>query len=473
MKKIIVSLVVLWIFVFQITLVSANNLTLQLGTIDNLIEDNYDGLSYKKLELTDNQKNKQKIFFASFNPSVEQDYEMVLHHVVDENNNFVGSSVAEIAADYEEKTGRRVVAAVNGDFFIGATPVDYYVNNGDVLHVGPYNWKNSFGFNNDGDTAIGRVNELAYKIKITDSTGVLHEYEVNKYNQEPNEGEIALITPNRMSSVSYQNTAKYLIALDQNRKTDYSFPIRGIAYRLSQGSVVNDDTVSVPTDKVLIAIKGDNAISQFFYNHFKYGNRVEIVQTPKGDFSDLDWVIGGYSILVKDNVLLPKGAHTDNGGDSLAPRTSIGITNSGELFVSVIDGRQAGYSQGITVGQQAQLALDLNAKTALELDGGGSSTFLLRVNDELTVMNQPSDGSLRKVSNAVLITLPATEEEPGDDDVTDPPGNDDDNDDENNDPDQFKDNRDDKGSKNNSMIWIPIVIGVPSLMIFFLYKRRK
>jgi hypothetical protein len=421
MKKMIVFLVILLSITFNhFSIAAESEYELTLGTIDKIKEEEQDGLLYQYMELTDTQNNLQKIFYTSFEPSDTSHYQMVLHHVEDEQGNFKNATVKEIANDYEAKTGQKVMVAVNGDFFIGATPVDYYVNNGEVLHVGPYDWKNSFGFNYDGSTAIGRVNELGLKLKLA-INGENQEFVIDKVNEEPLEGEIAVMTPDRFRSISYKNTAKYLVSLDRNRTADYSLPIGGTAYRLSKGEVVSDDTVSLGSDKVMLVIKGENEISQYFYDNFNYGTRVDVVQTLQGDFQDLNWVIGGYSVLVKDQDLLPRGAHTDNGGNVPAPRTTIGITNDGKYFVSVIDGRNSEHSLGLTVTEQAQLSLDMGAKHALELDGGGSSTFLYRVNDELQVMNQPSDGYLRSVSNAVLIIDTETNEpSPDESDVNEP-----------------------------------------------------
>ena len=45
----------------------------------------------------------------------------------------------------------------------------------------------------------------------------------------------------------------------------------------------------------------------------------------------------------------------------------------------------------------------MGAKYALELDGGGSSTAIVRIDDVLTLRNKPSDRSMRTVSNAILL----------------------------------------------------------------------
>ena len=69
----------------------------------------------------------------------------------------------------------------------------------------------------------------------------------------------------------------------------------------------------------------------------------------------------------------------------------------------MLDGRQPSYAVGVTVNQQAQIAAALGARYALELDGGGSTTVLVRIDDVLTLRNKPSDGSMRKVSNAIML----------------------------------------------------------------------
>ena len=73
----------------------------------------------------------------------------------------------------------------------------------------------------------------------------------------------------------------------------------------------------------------------------------------------------------------------------------------------------------MTVVEQAQLAKSMGAYCALELDGGGSSTFVLRQSDgTLKTVNRPTDaGGDRSVSNAVLIVRKeqASQPEPGPD----------------------------------------------------------
>ena len=81
------------------------------------------------------------------------------------------------------------------------------------------------------------------------------------------------------------------------------------------------------------------------------------------------------------------------------PRTAVGYTNNREVIFLVVDGRQE-ISEGVTFDELADIFLGLGVKEAINLDGGGSSTFW--VNGK--VVNNPSDKTgLRKVASVLII----------------------------------------------------------------------
>jgi hypothetical protein len=60
------------------------------------------------------------------------------------------------------------------------------------------------------------------------------------------------------------------------------------------------------------------------------------------------------------------------------PRTAVGLDRERKtLLLFVIDGRQPNYSEGLTLPELAQLAIDYGADAAFNLDGGGSSTLVI------------------------------------------------------------------------------------------------
>jgi exopolysaccharide biosynthesis protein len=98
--------------------------------------------------------------------------------------------------------------------------------------------------------------------------------------------------------------------------------------------------------------------------------------------------LGGFGRLLNSGSLVPSA------GGTKAPRTILGIDGTGtRLWIAVIDGRQPGYSVGLTLEESAQFLLDhTGAVEALNMDGGGSSSFVsLLASGEHLVMNRPSD----------------------------------------------------------------------------------
>ncbi len=81
------------------------------------------------------------------------------------------------------------------------------------------------------------------------------------------------------------------------------------------------------------------------------------------------------------------------------PRTGVGVTSDGKILLVVVDGRQAKWSVGATMHEFAKIFRRLGATYALNLDGGGSSTMVVKGQ----VVNRPSSGAERRVTNAALV----------------------------------------------------------------------
>ena len=98
--------------------------------------------------------------------------------------------------------------------------------------------------------------------------------------------------------------------------------------------------------------------------------------------------------LVKDgkNVV----TETTNYYNARASRTAMGITKTGKVVLMVLDGRQEPFSAGGSMIEIAQIMLDAGCYTAVNLDGGGSSTYVAKQvgDDEVSLINSPSDGTL-------------------------------------------------------------------------------
>lgn len=78
--------------------------------------------------------------------------------------------------------------------------------------------------------------------------------------------------------------------------------------------------------------------------------------------------------LIIDGVQQVKGS----AGWGVHPRTAIGQMANGTVIMAVIDGRQPGYSIGITIGELAEILLDYGAYNATLCDGGASSVMIYK-----------------------------------------------------------------------------------------------
>lgn len=81
------------------------------------------------------------------------------------------------------------------------------------------------------------------------------------------------------------------------------------------------------------------------------------------------------------------------------PRTLAGVTDDGRLLLVVVDGRQPDWSVGATFEESARILQSLGARDGLNLDGGGSSTMVIRGE----VVNRPSEGKPRAIGDAIVI----------------------------------------------------------------------
>ncbi len=105
-------------------------------------------------------------------------------------------------------------------------------------------------------------------------------------------------------------------------------------------------------------------------------------------------------LLNKGQLAYPTGER-DSFTQGRHPRTMVGITPAGEILLVTVDGRQNG-SAGLSLLEAANLMAGLGATDAVNLDGGGSTTFVTGGG----VRNRPSDGAERRVVSALALVPP-------------------------------------------------------------------
>lgn len=116
--------------------------------------------------------------------------------------------------------------------------------------------------------------------------------------------------------------------------------------------------------------------------------------------------VGGTPVLVRNG----KRWVRDDGSTFVNrrhPRTLIGWAADGTVLLVTVDGRQPGRSGGLTLAEAADLMISLGAREALNLDGGGSTTFVTRGR----VRNRPSDRLVAAAGAAKIVHVPGVGEQ--------------------------------------------------------------
>jgi phosphodiester glycosidase/flagellar hook capping protein FlgD len=164
------------------------------------------------------------------------------------------------------------------------------------------------------------------------------------------------------------------------------------------GSGQNGSILIAPGTAVLVG-RGDAAAR--LQSEAPLGTTVTLRLILQPDWTTVADAIGGGPVLVRDGnpVYRANEAFTVSQIVPRHPRTAVGQLADGRILLVVVDGRQPGYSVGMTTFEMAQTMVRLGAVRAMQLDGGGSSTLAF----DGAVLNRPSDGRERPISTALML----------------------------------------------------------------------
>jgi exopolysaccharide biosynthesis protein len=119
-----------------------------------------------------------------------------------------------------------------------------------------------------------------------------------------------------------------------------------------------------------------------------------------------------FNAVTGDRLVVQKGVTVKNlAAQTPSPRTAIGLNKNGRwLIFMVVDGRQPGYSEGVTFPELAELLISYGVYNGANMDGGGSSTMVIKgVDGKARILNSPIDqnvpGKERAVANHLGLYL--------------------------------------------------------------------
>ncbi|MFA5833254.1 MAG: phosphodiester glycosidase family protein [Bacteroidota bacterium] len=308
-----------------------------------------------------------------------------------------GLTRTTIQSAANDKAGHRVIGAVNGGFFSFETgwPIHNQLANGKPVLGIPTN-KSSVVFTENKKIYIDR---FSFGGKIFSRGG--GSLAINESNTNRASGKTTLYSSYRggttgtdasgaeatlhIVNLSPATNDTLLAVVTQKGDGNSTIPIDG--YVISGGS-------GSPTTFITSELKVNDTIKLYLaYNPISGATVKRLTQ-----------LISGNGHLIRNGVPYPTLGDFDQSGasfnDARHPRTFIGQNaDSTKVYLCTVDGRQSS-SLGMSFGEMAKFLVSLGITNAFNLDGGGSTTMVVRGE----VVNSPSDpGGERSVANTLQV----------------------------------------------------------------------
>ncbi len=322
--------------------------------------------------------------------------QMMLTTALGGNQGFDRQPLSRIATFVQQRKGY-VTAAINGDYFAmtlspySGDPLGLHIQDGELVSLPWVNRSALVGLK-DGQVLIARFQFEAF-VRFPDGNLV----KLDGLNQQPPKEGLCLFTPAFGAKTrTPEGTVEVIASAD--------LPLRpNNPLTLTVQQVTETGDASIPADGVVLVGMGQSAE---LLRQRQPGETLQVVitLTPLDavfDPQQIQWAISGGPRLLRGGQV---SIEWQQEGMSLSfvqtkhPRTAVGLKEDA-LFWVVVDGRQPGYAEGMSLEELAELLRNMGCKEALNLDGGGSSTLFVRGQ----VLNRPSDGRERPIANALML----------------------------------------------------------------------
>lgn len=305
------------------------------------------------------------------------------------------------------------LAAVNADYFDMSTKTPAFgpsisegsLNNAyhnDYYTLGPKKYMGTLIVDQEGKASMDY-----YSVKMWIEVEGEQAFELSSVNKTPS----SIRTPFIIDRSYYVNNAALISKYQQVGLYTVIVEDEEVTYISGLNEVVD-----IPTDGYAIMISGDTFNKYIPYLESSSNVVLKEVVTLNNEIvesiEDLQMGIGGGGLILKDGLAYAGSSHKVS-GDKKEPRTIVANTYTpNEVLLITIDGR-TNQSLGANHTDLISILQEMGVKDAMYLDGGGSTTMVVRNEGEmnLSLQNKPSGGTQRNVANGIGVfsTMPAGE----------------------------------------------------------------
>ena len=296
----------------------------------------------------------------------------------------------------------QLIAAVNADFFSSrGFPSSLQISKGEIIST-PATNKLALAIGENGEVNI--LHNIQTKAKVTVGDSLLSIDAVNRVRSNSTSDLLYLYTP-RFGQTTQALKSGFEVVLrlaDQNEKLRAG---ESLVAKVISVEEAGDTPISEGT----VVLWGTGHKAQWLKDNLTVDATVEITVSFGEVINKAVEAVGGNAALsyplLTDGELDPLILDlNDSRNHDRHPRTMV-ATKDGKLYLFVIDGRQPSYSDGMTLAEGAYFLQSLGMEQAINVDGGGSSTYLYRPfgESELKLGNRPSDGTERAIINGFVV----------------------------------------------------------------------
>lgn len=305
-------------------------------------------------------------------------------------DNFNGLEPVSSMSKRQDKPGHKVVGGINGDFYVGSTPVGMGVIDDHILKSSGGRTSIIFEKNNSPQIGI-----FSIQIHLSGSKG--SDLNIDALNNPAGKPDAVLYTEIFGERTKDTDSRFYLI-LDPKGQ---NVPSKGTLKLKIDGSRLPGENNLIPGGKFILSVKDD--LSGSVERIAEEKELTLHISILPGSHKIDTAISGGPQIISQGKICVGQGREGFRKGFSSEkhPRTAVGYTQDRRfLIMMVVDGRRPDYSRGVDLIELAELMLSFECYDAVNMDGGGSSTMV--INNE--VVNQPSDFiGPRPVANCLLV----------------------------------------------------------------------
>jgi Phosphodiester glycosidase/FlgD Ig-like domain len=281
------------------------------------------------------------------------------------------------------------VGGVNADLFTSndGLPSGMFMESG-LMRMPPHPRRSTVGITQEGRLLVERVQMLGTW------QGISQRRPLNGLNQLPGPEGVSLFTPAwGASTPAGNNTIE--VTVQPFPSTRPFTDLTGIVTSAKPAG----GTPIPPNGAVLV---GRGVSAGRLASEAPVGAQVTVRLILRPQWDGVVDAVGGGPLIVQNGrpVFRALEQFTSNQLSLRHPRTAVGQRADGRIVFAAVDGRQPGYSTGMTNFELAQTMVRLGAVTASALDSGGSTTIAF----DGVLLNRPSDlGGERSVADGLFV----------------------------------------------------------------------